>query len=231
MQRAASGSHPLDNPIWSSLLSRHAGLGTRNGDAARYRPDVSVLMGLAEPTRAALEDLAKIVEPDSLVLGLGLEGVDPGPRWRPGEGVELVQMVCEKTLAEPDLEVAPLGPGDVPDMLELVALTAPGPFLPGTIQMGRYVGRREGGRLVAMAGERLRPDGFTEVSAVCTHPDFQGRGLGEAFVRAVAADIQRRGDVVFLHVYAGNARAIALYERLGFERRRTRAIQPLLRLS
>jgi ribosomal protein S18 acetylase RimI-like enzyme len=143
----------------------------------------------------------------------------------------LAQMVCEATLDEPDLAVAPLGAGDTDDVMELVALTAPGPFERGTLEMGCYVGLRREGRLVAMAGERMKPPGHTEISAVCVHPDAQGRGLGEAFVRAVGAPIQRAGHIPFLHVHTGNERAIALYERLGFRRRIETVVTALVRLG
>lgn len=226
---------PLDNPLWHSLATRHAGLGVRNGNAACYRPQVSAMAGLAETTPAALEDLSKLVDPGGYVLLVGVDDMDVGPCWRRAEGIPLVQMVCDAVLAEPDLAVVTLTEGDVDDMMELVEATAPGPFERGTIEMGRYVGLWEDvegrRRLVAMAGERMKPEGFTEISAVCTRPGFQGRGLGEAFVRAVAAPIQRDGDVPFLHVHTANERAIALYERLGFERRIERVICPLVRLG
>lgn len=224
--------HPLDNPLWNSLISAQAELGVRNGDAARYRPEISAFAGLATPTARALEDLSKLVEPGGFVLVVGLDEIaDLGPAWRRAEGVRLAQMVCDTRFEEPDLPLTALGSQDVDDMMELVALTVPGPFERGTIEMGRYIGLREGGRLVAMAGERLRLDGYTEISAVCTHPDVRGRGLGEALVRAVAAPIQRAGDVAFLHVATTNEPAIAIYERLGFRRRGVRLIWPLIRLA
>jgi predicted GNAT family acetyltransferase len=137
-------------------------------------------------------------------------------------------MVCDTRLDAPEPARAPetLGPGDVPEMLALAEATRPGPFGVRTIEMGRYVGFRSGGRLVAMGGERLRPAGFSEVSAVCTDPASRGRGLAGAVVRALGSGIQRRGEAPFLHVMVGSpaeAAAVALYERLGFrERRRSR---------
>ena len=104
---------------------------------------------------------------------------------------------------------------DVPEMLALTKLTEPGPFLPRTIELGSYFGIHESGSLVAMAGERLHLTGFTEVSAVCTHPDFRGRGYGNALMSAVISRIMRRGETPFLHVKTDNA-AVRLYQKLGF---------------
>lgn len=223
-------TRPLDNPIWEALTSRHARLGIRLGDAARYRGEISRMAGLAEPTPSALEDLAKIVEPGEFVLVLGADRAgDPGPAWRVADGIGLLQMVLDVPLGGTDLPVEELGEKDVDEVMALVAATEPGPFERGTIEMGRYLGLREAGRLVAMAGERMKPPGYTEISAVCTHPSVQGRGLGEALVRAVAAPIQAAGGTPFLHVATGNARAIALYERLGFTRRAEALIAPFVR--
>jgi predicted GNAT family acetyltransferase len=108
---------------------------------------------------------------------------------------------------------------DVPAMLDLVAVAKPGPFFPRTIELGRYIGVEEDGRLLAMAGERLRLTGFTEISAVCTHPDGRGRGIAAALTDEVAADVIRRGETPFLHVAEGNGNALRLYHRLGYERR------------
>lgn len=109
---------------------------------------------------------------------------------------------------------------DVPQMLALVAATEPGPFRPRTIEMGRYYGHFDGARLVAMAGERLHLDGFTEISAVCTHPDARGRGLASGITGVVAEGIFERDEQPFLHVAENNAGALRVYEGLGFVRRR-----------
>jgi predicted GNAT family acetyltransferase len=188
------------------------------------------MAGLAEPTAAGLRDLAGIVEPGEFVLVLRANELESiGPSWRVGDPIRLLQMVLEVPLAKAAIEVEELSEKDVDEVMELVQRTEPGPFERGTIQMGRYLGLREESRLVAMGGERQKPPGHSEISAVCTHPDAQGRGLGEAFVRAIASTIQEEGNVPFLHVYVGNERAIALYERLGFTRRTEAPIAPLVR--
>ena len=127
------------------------------------------------------------------------------------------------------LEAIPLGATDVPEMLELVAQTEPGPFLSRTIELGDYLGIRREGALVAMAGERFHLDGWTEISAVCTSPDHRGRGLASQLVGALIASIQRRSQRAFLHVLSTNTAAIGLYEQLGFEVRQTRTITVVTR--
>ena len=144
-----------------------------------------------------------------------------------GEGVQLVAAALD---AAPDEEAVPLGPADVPDMLSLTRRAKPGPFLSRTIELGAYLGIRREGRLVAMAGERMRPPGWSEISAVCTDPAWRGQGLASRLTRAVAAGIVARGETPFLHAIASNTTAIRLYEELGFSYRRD--IQfPLLRRS
>jgi ribosomal protein S18 acetylase RimI-like enzyme len=159
----------------------------------------------------------------------GLDAAPP-PDWEViglGEGVQLVAGSLD---ARPDAEAVTLGPADVPDMLRLVERTKPGPFLPRTIELGTYLGIRRDGELVAMAGERLRPPGWAEISAVCTDPAWRGHGFASRLTRAVAAGIVARGDTPFLHAIAANVTAIRLYKELGFAHRRD--IQfPLLGLA
>ena len=131
-----------------------------------------------------------------------------------------MQLVDDGVDARPDAEAVRLGPADVPEMLALVARTRPGPFLPRTVDLGTYLGIRSGGALVAMAGERLHPPGWTEISAVCTDAAHRGRGLATRLVLAVAAGIRDRGEVPFLHAAATNTNAIRLYESIGFRLRR-----------
>ncbi|WP_406334580.1 GNAT family N-acetyltransferase [Streptomyces sp. NBC_00203] len=218
----ASPSHVLDNAAWAALTGPHAAFAERFGRAARYPRDVSPFTALADPgDPRAWDDLAALVGPGAVAPVSGVRGAPDG--WetvRRGEGVQLVDTALR---AEPAPEAVRLGPGDVPEMLELVALTEPGPFLPRTVELGTYLGLRHRGRLIAMAGERLRPPGWTEISAVCTHPDHRGRGLATRLVRAVAAGIRERGDTPFLHAAADNTGAIRLYESIGFTLRRRRS--------
>ena len=113
-------------------------------------------------------------------------------------------------------EILPLGEADAAEMLALATLTKPGPFFSRTHQLGGFIGVRVGGQLAAMAGERMRPDGYTEASGVCVHPDHRGKGYAARLLREVTAKILKRGEKAFLHSYADNATAIGLYESLGF---------------
>lgn len=216
--------HVLDNAAWAALTGPHAHLAERVGRAARYPTDVSPFTALADPADPrSWDDLAALVGPGVVTPVTAVQAVPNG--WtteRSGDGVQLTATALH---SEPAPEAVRLGPADVPEILGLIALTRPGPFLPRTVELGTYLGIREGGRLIALAGERLRPPGWTEISAVCTHPDHRGRGLATRLVRAVAAGIRERGDTPFLHAAADNTNAIRLYESIGFTlRRRTRFV-------
>jgi ribosomal protein S18 acetylase RimI-like enzyme len=186
----------------------------------RYPPDVSPFVALPDnPDAADWRAAAELVGPGGQLAVSGLR-TPPPPGWEmlmQGDGVQLVDAGLVPA-ADPD--AVPLGPADVPEMLDLVERTRPGPFLPRTITMGTYLGIRRDGALVAMAGERLHPPGWTEISAVCTAPDQRGHGLATRLVRAVAQEIRGRGETPFLHAAASNVNAIRLYETLGFRLRR-----------
>ena len=221
-------THPLDNPVLGSLTGPHRRLALVKGRAARYLADVSPFCALpGEPRAADWADAARLVPAGEMVLFPAL-GTPPPSDWEVlglGEGV---QLVADSLDARPDDEAVTLGPGDVPEILRLVERTKPGPFLSRTIELGSYLGIRRGGELVAMAGERLRPPGWTEISAVCTDPAWRGHGFASRLTGAVAAGIIARGDAPFLHAIATNVTAIRLYKELGFTHRRD--IQfPLLR--
>ncbi len=206
----------LDNPIWAALTGPQARFAETRGRAARYRPDVSPFTALAGPDGWA--DLAALAGPGTEVFMSG-PFLDPPPGWTPLRRMAGVQLVGTGLHGPPDPAAVALTVADVPQMLDLVARTEPGPFRPRTVEVGRYLGIRDGDRLVAMAGERIRVPGFTEISAVCTDPAYRGRGLAERLMRAVAAGIRERGDVPFLASLAGNTTALRLYARLGFEHR------------
>jgi ribosomal protein S18 acetylase RimI-like enzyme len=216
----AADPHPLDNPAQSSLLGPHAHFAERRGGAARYPPDVAPFAGLpAQPDDADWAGLAALAGPDGVLTLVGVT-VPPPAGWQVVASIPGVQLIDDGIAAAPDAEAVRLGAPDVPPMLGLVARTQPGPFLPRTIELGTYLGIRRGGALVAMAGERLRPPGWTEISAVCTDAAYRGHGLATRLVLAVAAGIRARGESPFLHAAASNVTAIRLYESLGFRLRR-----------
>ena len=210
----------LDDPIRASLSGAHARFAERAGRAVRYTPDVAPFHALADPGDPAdWADLAALVPPGEEVA---LAGVDTaGPGWEITGAIAGVQFVDVGLRAAPYDEAVELGAADVPEMLVLVARTEPGPFRPRTVELGTYLGVRRAGKLIAMAGERLHPPGWTEISAVCTDPAHRGRGLATRLVAAVADGIRARGETPFLHTAASNHVAIRLYESIGFRLRRT----------
>jgi ribosomal protein S18 acetylase RimI-like enzyme len=213
--------HPLDNPARSALTGPHAHLAERRGNILRYPIDVSPFMAPPETLEDTdWADLAALAGPGAVVALTGVSSPPPDG-WEivmRGEGVQLVD---DGAAAAPDAEAVRLTADDVPEMLDLVERTKPGPFLPRTIELGTYLGIRRGGALVAMAGERLHPPGWTEISAVCTDAAFRGHGLATRLVLAVAAGIRGRGETPFLHAAGANTNAIRLYRSLGFRLRRT----------
>jgi ribosomal protein S18 acetylase RimI-like enzyme len=209
----------LDNPVYASLCGAHARLAQVRGRVRRYPADVAPFLALPLPPSAQdWRDAAELVAPGTFVAGL-YGGAELPDGWRVARAFDLAQMIEERVTGVDCAEAIALGADDVPEMLELVAQTEPGPFLSRTIELGDYLGIRREGALVAMAGERFRPDGWTEISAVCTTPDHRGRGLASALVGALIARIQRRSERAFLHVMRTNTGAIRLYEALGFRQR------------
>ncbi len=217
-----TGFDPLDFPARSALLGRHARFAIVAGGARRYDPQVGVFAALDAPTPDALAGLAALVAAQGDVAFLEAEAPPAVPGLRVVSQALGVQMVGKdpRPGTLPEVCIRPLGEGDAEAMLALATLTEPGPFFARTHQLGTFLGIEQDGRLLAMAGERMKPDGFTEISGVCTHPDARGRGYARALISAVADAIRARGEVPFLHAYASNAGAIALYRSLGFVVRR-----------
>jgi len=225
----------LEQPPWSALTTAHAAFALGNGLARRYRPDFAPMAGVREVSEACLQGLAALMAPGDVVSVFGAKPVQAGGDLAVVALKTVEQMVYRHRTAPSDAAAAAaaapvlLSAADVPAMLELAELAQPGPFAPRTNELGCYLGIRDGGRLVAMAGERMRLDGFTEISAVCTHPDHRGRGLAAVLVRALMQSILQRGEVPFLHVFSDNAAAAALYAKLGFAHRRSLSVTVLRR--
>jgi len=215
--------HPLDRPAWTSLSGPHAPMSTGGPLARRYDADVSPFAATADDDPAALAALAGLLQPGEQVFLVQRADIVLPPGLVFARRGRCVQMVATRTLHEaaPDtgLALRALGDADAAEMLQLALLTEPGPFLARTHTMGCFRGVRAGGELVAMAGERLRPAGFVEVSGVCTHPEWRGKGLARRLSAAVATGIQAGGHTPFLHAWTSNRAAIDLYHSLGFEQR------------
>ena len=218
-------AHPLDRPVWSALNTRVAPLAIRRetdgGAAVRLDPDVGVFVAAADGSagsRAPLNALCReypgagMVEPEGTPIAAVL------PDLPVVSSASCVQMTTAALTAgqEGDPDLLTLGEADADEMLALATLTRPGPFRRGTLRLGGFVGVRREGRLIAMAGERMKVEGYSELSGVCTHPDFRGLGLAGMLSRAVVAGILARGEQAFLHAYAGHTATVAFYESLGF---------------
>jgi ribosomal protein S18 acetylase RimI-like enzyme len=217
--------HVLDNPVWHALTGTHATVAERRGSAARYVPDVAVFAALSDDTTPAGWDaLASLAGPAGMAF-LARRDLTVPDSWTERVDVPCHQMwlrdpnVPTEPRADPDVTFVTLGAADVDDMLALVHRTRPGPFLARTVELGTYLGVRDGGQLVAMAGERLHPPGFTEISVVCTDPVYRGRGLASRLVTAIVAGIRARDETPFLHLTVDNDDAHRVYAALGFETR------------
>lgn len=214
-------SHPLDNPFWSALATLHRGIALGAGGVLRYPADVAPFLGIVDASQGSADALEALVpEGDTvLLLGLAPRAVPTGWRLEPLE--ELAQMVCERELPVPvGPEIVALGSAQRADALALTALVYPHYFRPRTMDLGRYFGMYVDGRLAAMIGERLGAPGWREMSAICTHPDFLGRGYARRLTAYLSNDTLRRGDTPFLHVSTANARAYGLYQAMGYRLRR-----------
>jgi ribosomal protein S18 acetylase RimI-like enzyme len=237
--------HPLDNIIWKALTTRQTEFAESCGQARRFMPEVTLLGAFPEPTPEGYESLAGLLSTRGTIGVFLDEPYQPRAGWEFVSGASLLRMVYENGGAhipqssyaglrpedsrEPalslpngrlsphktDHEIVELGDADSPEMIELTALTKPGPFGKRTHELGTYLGIRREGRLVALAGERMKVPGWTEVSAVCTHPEHTGHG----YARILMTELMRRicgcGETPFLHVREDNVRAIELYQRLG----------------
>jgi len=209
----------LDNPIWSALTTEHQHFARSHGLARRYPPDVSPFAAFLHPTEDAFVDLQRLVSPGEHVAFFTASPFDVPGGWQVDRSRWIDQMICEASLDLPPVAPIPLGTTDIPEMLDLTAATEPGPFSPQTIQMGSYFGiRATDGRLVAMAGERLQSTAFAEISAVCTLPEFRGRGYARDLVTFLAAQILSAGKTPFLHVKSENG-AKVVYQQIGFRLR------------
>jgi len=213
-------NHPLDQVIWEALGTRQRAWAEGEGLARRYPARVAPFAAMSDQSPESFQALARLVPPGDQVALFTIDEVMPMAPF----GILRRGIADQMIWTTPGVPVgaAPvrlLGSADVPEMMALVKLTQPGPFGPGTHELGSYLGIRSGDQLIAMAGERMSLDGFTEISAVCVHPSHRGKGYAAVLVNALAKLISDRGETPFLHVFSENLSAIALYLKLGFSLR------------
>jgi ribosomal protein S18 acetylase RimI-like enzyme len=213
-------AHVLDNPIWESLASRHRALARRVGDVARYPAEVAPFLAVAIDGIDAAPALDALVPAGDTVLLLA-QVPEASSGWRLEHLAMLAQMICPTRIEDVDgADIVALTEVHRADVLALTALVYPHYFRPRTMDLGRYFGIYRDGRLAAMIGERMGMDRFTEISAVCTHPDFNGHGYARRLLAFLSNDNHDRGRTPFLHVSLENLRAIRLYQQNGYEIRR-----------
>ncbi len=211
--------HLLDNPIWNALNSVDKDKNEGNDAISIFNPDVSPFVGLENWSASSQKLLFDFLPPSRTCSTLVSQQFKLEPYWDLLFSLMLHQLVCStiKPFKGSIEIIKPLGKKDIPAMLELTAMTKPGPFTQRTIEFGNYVGIFDEDKLVAMAGERLHLSNYSEVSAVCTHPDYKGRGYAALLVHHLTNQIHETGKLAFLHVRQDNLRAIELYQGLGFE--------------
>jgi predicted GNAT family acetyltransferase len=214
-------SHPLDHPIWTALTTTQESLAEGDARARRYPTDVTPFADMPDLSAENFAALAALMSPTDIAVLFTPEAVKA-----PAEFKAVLAETGEQMIGTPietpanGVDIVTLGVDDVPDMIELTALTKPGPFSTRTRELGTFLGIRVDGQLVAMAGERMKPAHYTEMTAVCVHPSHRGRGHGQMLLSAISRGILARGEIPFLHVFTSNHSAIALYRRQGMEIRR-----------
>jgi ribosomal protein S18 acetylase RimI-like enzyme len=217
----AGPMHPLDHPVWHALTTRQAVLAEGGALARRYPPAMAPFAAIADTSAQSFAALGALMSASDFAVLF-----TPDPVAAPAEFKILLAKTGEQMIGTPAetsmpaADIVTLGADDVPAMMELTKLTNPGPFALRAHELGTFVGIRIDGKLVAMAGERMKPADYTEITAVCVHPGQRGRGYAQLLLGAVARQISARGEIPFLHVFSDNDSAIALYRRQGMQIRR-----------
>ena len=217
-----TSTHPLDRPIWSALTTRQQALAEGGERALRYPAAVAPFADVVDMSPESFAALGALMSGSEIAVLFTPKAVTAPADFKvvlaePGE-----QMIGTPTQSAIDgVEIITLGANDVPAMMALTELTKPGPFSARTHELGTFLGIRIDGELVAMAGERMKPANYTEMTAVCVHPSHRGRGYGQLLLGAISRQIVARGEIPFLHVFSSNVSAIALYRRQGMEIRRS----------
>lgn len=221
MSAGRATTHPLDDPIWTALTTTQQGLTEGDELARRYPVAVAPFAAMAAMLAENFKALGALMADTDMAVLFTPDAVTAPPEFKTvlaETGEQMIGTPVETPIR--GVDIVTLGPDDVPAMMELTGLTKPGPFSARTHELGTFLGIRIGHQLVAMAGERMKPAGYTEITAVCVHPSHRGRGYGQMLLGAIARHIVERGEVPFLHVFSNNESAIALYRRQGMEIRR-----------
>jgi ribosomal protein S18 acetylase RimI-like enzyme len=221
MPVSGTSNHPLDRPIWSALTTRQQALAEGGARALRYPTAISPFADLVDMSPQSFAALGAMMSGSEIAVLFTPDAVSAPAEFKillAETGEQMIGTPAESSIR--GVEPIMLGVDDVADMLALTELTKPGPFSARTHELGIFLGIRIDGRLVAMAGERMKPAHYTEMTAVCVHPDHRGRGYGQVLLGAIARQILARGEIPFLHVFTNNTSAIALYRRQGMEIRR-----------
>lgn len=213
-------SHPLDNFVYQALRTGDEHLNISSGSVKFFDPEVSPFVGYAEDHTRPFEELHDLLPENRRILIGSRKNLQELKGWQLQHAIEGAQFVFDSSseIAEPALKPVPLGKEHINQMIDLATLTKPGPFGKRTIEFGHYHGFFDGEKLISMTGQRMHVNEYTEVSAVCTHPDHLGKGYAAALLQHQLRLIITQGKKPYLHVRADNERAIALYERLGFVR-------------
>ncbi|WP_027169991.1 GNAT family N-acetyltransferase [Mesorhizobium sp. WSM3224] len=214
--------HILDRPIWNALTTRHEAFAEGDGLARRYRQSIVPFAATAADDADSLRALARLLPPRETAVLVQADEIALPPEIFATSTASLVQMIAEQPMPTvSDERIRQLTKDDASEMLALASLTKPGPFTLEALSLGDFWGISIDGRLAAMAGERMKQPGHSELSGVCTHPDFRGAGLARLLSVFVAGRIAARGEIAYLHAYDSNAAAIRLYESIGFRLRST----------
>lgn len=211
-------THLLDNPAWNAMNSGNSHLALGNDRAKFFPADVGPFAGLKNYDEPSFSELYDLV-PNGRIVAIPSKNKLAIPKyWQIKNTYDIIQMIFNKTYLTSKTypEIIPLGKQHIAQMIELTKLTQPGPFLQRTIEFGNYTGIFNSDRLIAMAGQRMHANEYVEISAVCTHPDFAGKGYASSLILNQVDKIVQEGNIPFLHVKADNKSAINLYKRLGF---------------
>ncbi len=221
MSISVPSTHPLDHPIWSALTTRQQALAEGGSLARRYPSAIAPFAAMADMSPQSFAALGALMSRSEVAVLFTPDPVTPPAEFKillAETGEQMIGMPAESSIR--GVEAVTLGVDDAPAMVELTELTKPGPFTLRTHELGTFLGIRIDGQLVAMVGERMKPANYTEITAVCVHPNHRRRGYAQVLLAAISRQIVARGEIPFLHVFSDNKSAVALYRRQGMEIRR-----------